>query len=70
MSIQRAYPCDCRVDVSHDPQGVIRYCPTHKAAPELLEALEAAISHASPCGDSCDWEARADRAIAKARGEA
>jgi hypothetical protein len=44
--------CGCRVRPGLERRHWIAYCPTHAAAPDLLEALRRAIAEASaPMGD-------------------
>ncbi|MGO9272663.1 MAG: hypothetical protein ACLQOO_20915 [Terriglobia bacterium] len=44
--------CGCRVRPGSGRRHGIAYCPTHAAAPDLLEALRRAIAEATaPMGD-------------------
>ena len=43
--------CDCEIDAERDADQTkwrIEYCPMHKAAPDLLKALEALLKALEP----------------------
>ena len=59
---------DCTCTIRNHGR-VIEFCPMHKAAPEMLAALEAV----SVCSDTCSHdyvhECQIDDALAAARGQ-
>ena len=40
----RLEPCGCTVQQDHDARVHIEYCPKHKSAPDLYEALKVATT--------------------------
>lgn len=61
--------CNCETTVYSDGSGVeIHYCPLHKAAPEMLEVLQAIMSDdGTACRPSLAY--RAMEVIKKAKGQ-
>ena len=62
--------CLCTTKVHKDGSGVeIYYCPVHKAAPELLEVLEALTARCCLNDRFPELTGPAFKAIRKAKGE-
>ena len=38
--IEQKFPCGCHIDQMSDGSYGISYCPVHKAAPDMYEALK------------------------------
>ncbi len=47
--IKQNFPCGCRIDEMANGSLGITYCPKHKAAPDMYEALRGILLVAQPC---------------------
>lgn len=62
--------CGCKTRVYADGSGVeIDYCPKHRAAPDLLEACEFAVSLMDELGITGPTRNMINRTIDKAKGK-
>jgi len=61
--------CGCIVAIDYDETPKIIYCPMHKAAPKLYEALKAIIQEDCADGASERTVHKGAKALAKAEGK-
>lgn len=62
--VEQKFPCGCHIDEMIDGSYLIVYCPKHKAAPDMYEALEVIRKHGIGAAESL-----IDQALAKAEGK-
>ena len=79
--IKETLNCGCMVTVDYNNMVQVDYCPKHKAAPDMYEALVDALDFIEVCGneshisgdsDNCSHcliKKNATLALAKARGK-
>lgn len=71
MNYTKAFHCGCTIAVLNSGEGVITYCPKHKAAPDMCEALKEIVSDLTDIGDCRVTNHSfnlAQQALAKAEG--
>ena len=67
--IKQNFPCGCRIDEMANGSLRITYCPKHKAAPDMYEALGIALDETPGFMLGEDVKQKMRQARAKAEGK-